>query len=73
MNKETIKAKKDAVNKTFDALEQKRVELQKSLNEITMELVKLQGEYRMIESLEKEFEVVPPAEDLSEAVNEKKL
>lgn len=56
-----IKKRKAETEKKFDDLKKRREELigngkqlQTQLNEIDMELTKLQGEFRLIESLEKE-------------------
>jgi len=56
-----IKKRKAETEKKFDDLKKRREELigngkqlRTQLNEIDMELTKLQGEFRLIESLEKE-------------------
>lgn len=56
MTKELIKLKKEETDKKFKELEVAKTELNKKVAEIINEQLKLQGEYRLLETMEKSQE-----------------
>lgn len=53
LSKRDLSAVLREINKRFDETKQRHEDLQKALNESVQELVRLQGEYRLIQNLKK--------------------
>lgn len=64
MDKDALTARRDLASKRFDELQDKKKQLTKQLEELEVECIKLQGEYRAYNALidePKEGEIVKDA------------
>ena len=62
MTKASLEAKKQELTNNFNALNAKKLETGRVLEEINAELNRLQGEFRLVEALLKDFDVKPSEE-----------
>ena len=75
MTKTSLEAKKQELTNNFNALNAKKLETGRVLEEINAELNRLQGEFRLVEALLKDFdakpgEELPHVEDVEEVKKE---